>query len=118
MDMGEIANIGRRSIGRRSLITGAAALAATPALAQIPNLGGFTSSLPGGMGKAVDLVSQAANVMASAQLTEADELAMGDRYYEPFIDQSGGRYNSRRAQEALHKFAEPVIGTSRRSGLP
>jgi predicted Zn-dependent protease len=117
MGMGDIANIGPK-MGRRGLITGAAALAATPALAQIPNLGSFTGSLPPGMGKAVDMVGQAANVMASAQLTEADELAMGENYYEPFIEQSGGRYNSRKAQDALRQFADPVIRTSRRGGLP
>jgi predicted Zn-dependent protease len=107
-------------IGRRGLLTGAAAgaaLAATPALAQIPNLGAFTGSLPGGMGKAADLMGQAANVISGMQLTEADELAMGDNYYEPFIEQSGGRYNSRKAQDALRAFAEPLIGTSRRGGL-
>ena len=113
-------------IGRRGLLGGVAALAATPALAQIPNIPGLSAlqNLPGAnaasspvMSRFVDLAGQAASVIASMKLTEADEIAMGDGYYEPFIDQSGGRYNSRRAQEALRSFAEPVIGTSKRSGL-
>ena len=116
--MSEIARI-----GRRGLLTGAAAgaaMAATPALAQFPSLGSFpgVGNLPPGMGKAVDLMGQAANVIAGMQLTEADEIAMGEGYYERFIDQSGGRYNSRKAQDALRRFAEPVIGTSKRGGLP
>src|SRR5947209_17116521 len=113
--MGEISRI-----GRRGLLTGAAALAATPALAQIPNLGSIPGigNLPPGMSRAVDLAGQAANVLAGMNLTEADELAMGNNYYEPFLEQSGGRYNSRQAQEALRRFAEPVIGTTRRSSLP
>jgi predicted Zn-dependent protease len=111
------------NIGRRGLLTGAAAgaaLAATPALAQIPNL----SSLPGvgamspGMSKAVDLVGQAANVVANMQISEVDEISMGTNYYEKFIDQSGGRYNSTRDQEALRHFAEPLVATSKRAGLP
>jgi beta-barrel assembly-enhancing protease len=110
-------------IGRRGLLTGAAAgaaMAATPALAQIPGLG----SLPGlgnmspGMNKAVDLMGQTANVIAGMQISEADEISMGTNYYEKFIDQSGGRYNSTRDQQALHRFAEPLIATSKRAGLP
>ncbi|HEY0437946.1 MAG TPA: M48 family metallopeptidase [Phenylobacterium sp.] len=107
-------------IGRRGLLTGAAALAASPALAQLPDLRSLPGmgNLPPGMSKAADLVGQAANVISGMKLTEADELAMGENYYEPFIEESGGRYNSRRAQEALRRFAQPVIGTTRRSGLP
>jgi len=107
-------------LGRRSLLTGVAAgaaLVATPALAQFPNLGGM--GLPGGagMGKITDLVGQVSNVISSMNLTEADEIAMGNAYYEPFIDQSGGRHNSRNEQEALRRFAEPLLNTSKRSGL-
>ncbi len=110
-------------IGRRKILFGAAAgaaMGATPALAQIPNFG----SLPGmgsmspGMSRAVDLVSQAANVIANIQISEADEIAMGAGYYERFIDQSGGRYNSRLDQDALRDFARPVMATTKRSALP
>ena len=50
-------------------------------------------------------------------LGETDEIAMGDAYYDRFIDQSGGLYNCRVAQSALRKFAQPVMGTSKRDAL-
>ena len=103
-------------IDRRGLITGmaaGAALGATPALAQLPNsIGGFNTGNLGNM------VGQFSDVMAGMNLTEADEIALGEGYYERFIDQSGGRYNSRADQEALRKFAQPVMGTTKRAGLP
>src|SRR5258706_8436965 len=102
---------------RRGLLTGVAAagaLGATPALAQFPNLG---ASVGGQFGQVGDLVGQAANVIAGMNLTEADEIAMGGAYYDRFIDQSGGLYNSQADQAALRKFAEPLIGTSKRRAL-
>ncbi|MGZ6018932.1 MAG: M48 family metallopeptidase, partial [Phenylobacterium sp.] len=116
----------RTDLGRRTLLTGAAALTgvmgATPALAQfggLPSLSGLpgVGNMPAGASKVMDLAGQAANVLASMQISEADEISMGDAYYERFIDQSGGLYNSQNAQEALHRFAEPVIATSRRANL-
>lgn len=111
--MDDAANIGRR--GLLSGVAAGAALAATPALAQFPSLG----SLPGAsnLGVLGDIASQTANVIAGMQLTEADEISMGNAYYQPFIDQSGGRYNSSADQDALHRFAEPVLATSKRSNL-
>ncbi|HEX3363747.1 M48 family metallopeptidase [Phenylobacterium sp.] len=111
------------TIGRRGLLTGAAAgaaLAATPAMAQIPSFGSLpgVSGLPSGVGRAADLIGQAANVIANMQISEADEISMGTNYYERFIDQSGGRYNSIKDQGALRRFAEPLIATSKRAGLP
>jgi predicted Zn-dependent protease len=75
--------------------------------------------MPGGadMGKIGDLVGQVSNVISSMNLTEVDEIAMGDAYYERFIEDSGGLYNSHVAQDALRRFAQPVIGTSKRGGL-
>jgi len=105
----------RDHIDRRGLIAGAAAgaaLVATPALAQLPNIAGMTGTDLG------NLVGQVGDVLQGMQFSEADEIAMGDGYYERFIDQSGGRYNSRIDQEALRKFAQPVIATSKRAGLP
>jgi len=107
-------------LDRRGLITGLSALgaaAATPALAQIPGFG----SVPGLSGRAADvanLAGKVGGVLASMQFSEADEIALGAGYYERFIDQSGGRYNSRVDQEALADFAQPVIATSKRAGLP
>jgi predicted Zn-dependent protease len=102
-------------IGRRGLLAGAAAgaaLGATPALAQFPSFGSI------GGGDIGNLVGQVSGVLAGMTFTEADEIAMGEGYYERFIDQSGGLYNSRVDQEALQRFAQPVIATTRRAGLP
>jgi predicted Zn-dependent protease len=106
---------------RRGLLTGAAAmsaLVATPAFAQFPNLGGMTGMGGVGIGKVGDLVGQVANVIQSMNFTEADEITMGDSYYDRFIGQSGGAYNSHAAQGALRQFAQPLIATSKRPNLP
>ena len=103
---------------RRALLTGAAAagaLGATSALAQIPNLSGFTNNA--NLNKALDLAGQVGNVVAGMKISEVDEIAMGTGYYDRFIDQSGGYYNDRAAQAALRRFAEPLIGTSKRAAL-
>jgi predicted Zn-dependent protease len=106
---------------RRSLLTGAAAmgsLAATPAFAQFPNLG-WTSGMGGpDLGKIGDLMGQVSNVIQSMNLTEADEITMGNTYYDRFVDQSGGAYNCQAAQNALRQFAQPLIATSKRPNLP
>ncbi|HEX2801753.1 MAG TPA: M48 family metallopeptidase [Phenylobacterium sp.] len=105
----------RAQIGRRGLLAGVAAgaaLGAGPALAQFPNLGGLAG---GDIGR---LVGQVSDVLSNMNFTEADEIALGEGYYDRFIDQSGGLYNSRSEQEALRDFAQPVIATTRRTGLP
>jgi predicted Zn-dependent protease len=112
-------------IGRRNLLTGVAAvgafgagaLGATPALAQFAGLPNIP--LPPGVdaSRFSALASQVSTVISGMQLTEADEIAMGAAYYERFIEESGGLYNSQNMQDALHRFAEPVIATSKRSGL-
>ncbi|MBS0333502.1 MAG: M48 family metallopeptidase, partial [Proteobacteria bacterium] len=115
---------GRAETDRRGLLGGlaaaAAAAAAGPALAQIPGLPSGFPSLPTGPG-GTDLnalVGQVAGVLQKMQFTEADEIAMGQGYYERFIDQSGGVYNSQLDQEALRDFAKPVFATSKRPALP
>ncbi len=112
----------RLIIDRRGLIGGVAAGAglaiATPGLAQVSSVLG---SVPGLSGRGQDLVNLAGkvgDVLANMQFSEADEIALGDGYWERFIDQSGGRYNSRIDQEALVDFAKPVIATTKRAGLP
>lgn len=106
-------------IDRRGVLGGLSAAAiATPALAQLP--AGFPS-LPGvniGGTDVSGLVNQVAGVLGNMQFTEADEIAMGQNYYDRFIDQSGGVYNSRADQEALRDFAKPVFATTKRPGLP
>jgi predicted Zn-dependent protease len=112
--MGDIMDETSR-IGRRGLLTGVAAgaaLGATPALAQ---LGFSLPGMPAGLG---DLVGQVGGVIQGMNITEADEIAMGQGYWERFIEQSGGRYNSSADQDALRLFAQPVMGTTKRAGLP
>jgi predicted Zn-dependent protease len=108
-------------LDRRALLTGvgaAGALGATHALAQIPSLGGLIpGGAPAGVGKALDYATQAANVMASIKISEPEEIAMGNTYYDNFIDQSGGYYNDRVAQDALRRFAEPLIATTSRTAF-
>ncbi len=97
---------------RRALLAGAAALltVANPAAAQLGDI-----LRQGGLG---DVANSLDGLMKGMDFKEADELAMGTAYYERFIAQSGGRYNSRRAQEALRRFADPIIRTSLRPHLP
>jgi predicted Zn-dependent protease len=116
--------IGRTETDRRGLLGGlaaaGAALAATPALAQLPSFPGGLPSLPTGPG-GMDLnqvAGQVFGVLQKMQFSEADEIAMGQGYYERFIDQSGGVYNSQIDQQALRDFAKPVMATTKRSGLP
>jgi predicted Zn-dependent protease len=102
------------SLGRRAFLTGAATLAASPALAQLNPFGGTRS---GGfdLGR---VLSGAQNLFQGMNLGEADELRMGEAYYGPFIDRSGGPYRNRAAQSAIAQFAAPIIRTSKRPTLP
>ena len=105
---------------RRGLLGGlaaaGAALAAGPALAQLPSFPSLPTG-PGGM-DLNQVASQVFGVLQKMQFTEADEIAMGQGYYERFIDQSGGVYNSQADQQALRDFAKPVMATTKRPGLP
>ena len=49
---------------------------------------------------------------------EGHEIQIGEQYYEQYLLQSGGRYPDRNAQEALKRFAAPLIATSDREKLP
>ncbi|MBF0621997.1 MAG: M48 family metalloprotease [Magnetococcales bacterium] len=49
---------------------------------------------------------------------EESEIQIGTQYFEPYLKQSGGLYPDRTAQEALAKFSEPIIATSKRKKLP
>lgn len=102
------------SSSRRKVLLGlgaAVALAPSAASAQFGNiLGG--AGIPGG-----DLVGAAMNAMEGAKFSEGDELTMGGSYYEQFINQSGGKYNSRGAQQALRSFADGIFQTTQRPAL-
>jgi beta-barrel assembly-enhancing protease len=53
----------------------------------------------------------------SFMLSEKDEIQMGNTYYDQYIEQGGGRYSDTKMQEALKKFAQPLIATSDRKAL-
>ncbi|HYE49427.1 MAG TPA: M48 family metallopeptidase [Azospirillaceae bacterium] len=103
---------------RRALLASAAAaaagLAAGPAAAQLDQILGQAAGQMG-FGQTLNTVN---DLMKGMDLGEAEELVMAESYYERFIGQSGGRYNSRKAQEALKRFAQPILQTSQRRGLP
>lgn len=88
---------------RRSLLAGLAASAvAAPAYAQF-NLG--------------NLVQGAANVVSAYSSGESDEIQMGQTYYQDYLTKSGGAYPDRNAQEALRKFAQPLLKAADRQSL-
>lgn len=88
---------------RRSVLAGLAASAiAAPAHAQF-SLG--------------NLVQGAASVISAYTSGEADEIKMGETYYQDYLKKSGGLYPDRNAQEALRRFAQPLMAAADRQGL-
>ena len=89
---------------RRSVLAGLAASAVVgPAHAQF-NLG--------------SLIQGAANVVSAYTAGESDEIQMGQTYYQGYLGKSGGAYPDRNAQEALRKFAQPLLKAADRQNLP
>jgi predicted Zn-dependent protease len=98
-------------ISRRVAVAGASSLIAAPALAQFN---------PFGRGGGIDIgnvLSNTVDMFKGMDIREADEIKMGESYYDGFIEQSGGRYGNEAAQQALREFAQPVIATSTRSAF-
>lgn len=100
-------------LGRRAFLAGTATLAASPALAQFNPFGGSRGGFD-----LQRLLSGAQDLFQGMSLGEAEELRMGEAFYGPFIDRSGGPYRNRAAQAAIAQFALPIIRTSRRPQLP
>lgn len=93
-------------LSRRSFLaalSGSAALSAVPAQAQF-SLG--------------NLINAASNVVGAYASGEGDEIKMGQTYYQDYLKKSGGAYDDRNAQEALRKFAQPLLAAADRKGLP
>lgn len=84
-------------------LTGTAALTALPAYAQF-NLGG--------------LINSAAQVVGAYTAGEGDEIKMGESFYPDYLKKSGGAYADRNAQDALRKFAQPLLAAADRKALP
>lgn len=91
---------------RRTLLAGlAAATAVTSSAARAQfNLG--------------NLIQGAVSVAGSYAAGESDEIKMGETYYQDYLTKSGGAYPDRNAQEALKKFAQPLLGAAERKSLP
>ncbi|CAA7626932.1 M48 family metallopeptidase [Magnetospirillum sp. SS-4] len=91
---------------RRAVLAGLAAsgaMAAGPALAQF-NLG--------------SVIQGAAGLVGAYAAGEGDEIKMGETYYQPLLEKSGGAVSDRNAQEALRRFAQPLIAAADRKSLP
>lgn len=100
-------------IGRRAFLGGCATIAASPALAQFNPFGGSRGGFDLGR-----VLSGAQDLFQGMSLGEADEIRMGEAFYGPFIDRSGGPYRNRAVQAAITQFATPIIRTSGRPQLP
>lgn len=91
---------------RRTLLAGlagAAAMTTFPARAQF-SLGG--------------LIEAATKVAGAYTSGEADEIKMGQSFYPEYLEKSGGTYDNRNAQEALRRFAQPILAAADRKALP
>jgi predicted Zn-dependent protease len=103
---GVIGNKEQVLMRRRSVLGGLAAsgaMMANSALAQF-NLG--------------SVIQGAAGLVGAYAAGEADEIKMGETYYQPLLEKSGGAVSDRNAQEALRRFSQPLIGAAERKGLP
>ncbi|MBI5162609.1 MAG: M48 family metalloprotease [Magnetospirillum sp.] len=88
---------------RRAVVAGLAlAGVALPARAQMD-----LKSLLGGAGQ----------VIGAFSASEADEVRIGETHYPQLLAQSGGAVSDRTAQDALRRFAQPLIGAADRKGL-
>lgn len=95
---------------RRALLAsaaaGAALTAAGPAAAQFDLLGAIGNIAVG-----------AGSLFEGLALGEPDELAMGEQLYPRMIELSGGLYPNAQAQQALQRFAQPLLATTKRQAF-
>ncbi|MBX9635613.1 MAG: M48 family metallopeptidase, partial [Magnetospirillum sp.] len=64
------------------------------------------------------LVNSATQVIGAYTAGEGDEIKMGESFYPDTLKKSGGAYADRNAQEALRKFAQPLMAAAERTALP
>lgn len=91
------------TLPRRALLSGLFATAALPAYAQF-NLG--------------NLIQGATGVVSAMTSGENDEVKLGEQYYEDYLEKAGGAYDDNNIQEALRKFAQPLLAAAERPSLP
>jgi predicted Zn-dependent protease len=63
------------------------------------------------------LAQDAQPLLQSLQFTEEDEIEMGETYYPQHIESGGGLYPDQKAQDALKRFARPLLATSQRKAI-
>lgn len=66
------------------------------------------------IGTAQDLAADAAPLIQTFTMSEADEKQMGNQFYADHLQKSGGAVPDAAAQQALRSFASPLIQTSER----
>ncbi|MBF0268695.1 MAG: M48 family metallopeptidase [Alphaproteobacteria bacterium] len=93
-------------MNRRALLAG---LAATGAALSLPAQAQFSMD---------KLMQGAAKVGGAFMASEGDEVQLGENYYQPLVQKSGGAYPDRNAQEALKRFAAPLLASADRKSLP
>lgn len=93
-------------LNRRSLLAGLAAAGTTAAL---PALAQFSLG---------NLMQGAANMVGAYAAGEGDEIKLGETYYQDYLKKSGGAHPDRNAQEALRRFAAPLLAAAERRSLP
>ncbi len=108
---------------RRRLVTvlaGAAALSASPALAQFSfSFGGGSSEDEGGGGINLNKLFDGAKALFEGiSMGEEDEISMGNYLFGRLVDRSGGAYPNRRVQSSIERFSADLIATSERPNLP
>lgn len=86
-----------------------AGLAATTASVALPAHAQFSLG---------SLVNSATQVIGAYTAGEGDEIKMGQSFYAESLGKSGGAYADRNAQEALRKFAQPLMAAAERKSLP
>ncbi len=98
------------SISRRQMLAGGASLLA---LAGCEGAPGVTPELLAQTG-----LSLATTLAQDLNITEQDEINIGNQLYGRMVDIYGGAYRNRKIQSAMQSFAEPLIASSKRQNLP
>lgn len=93
--------LGPTALSRRKILAGLAAL-----------------GLAGCQADANQLITSTAQIVQGLNVSEADEIAIGNKLYGATIDESGGPYRNRAVQQAAQRLADPLIRSSPRTAMP
>jgi predicted Zn-dependent protease len=95
-------------VGRRRLLTGSLAFAAT---------GILTGCSAAGV-RPTSLFTTAQSLVETQSLGEKDEIQIGNTLYGRIVDSQGGYYRNAAVQAQMERFAAPLIATAKRQNLP